>query len=151
MTIFLQQLGRGLRLSPGKTELTVLDFVAQAHKKYDFASKFRALTLRPEKNIAQQITNGFTLLPTGCSIIMEKQARQYILENIQQAIYNKTRLVKEINSYTTLPTLTQFLENNGQDIRVYMWETIVGRLSSGQQDVFLIPMMRLLDAGKRHG
>ena len=92
--------------------------MAQAHKKYDFASKFRALTLRPEKNIAQQITNGFTLLPTGCSIIMEKQARQYILENIQQAIYNKTRLVKEINSYTTLPTLTQFLENNGQDIRV---------------------------------
>lgn len=118
LTIFLQQLGRGLRLSPGKTELTVLDFVAQAHKKYDFASKFRALTLRPEKNIAQQIANGFTLLPTGCSIIMEKQARQYILENIQQAIYNKNRLVKEINSYTTLPTLTQFLENNGQDIRV---------------------------------
>lgn len=32
LTIFLQQLGRGLRLSPGKTELTVLDFVAQAHK-----------------------------------------------------------------------------------------------------------------------
>lgn len=118
MTIFLQQLGRGLRLSPGKAELTVLDFVVQAHRKYDFASKFRALTLRPEKNIAQQIANGFTLLPTGCSIIMEKQARQYILENIQQAIYNKTRLVKEINSYSTLPTLTQFLENNGQDIRV---------------------------------
>ena len=76
LTIFLQQLGRGLRLFPGKTELTVLDFVSQAHKKYDFASKFRALTLRPEKNIAQQIADGFTLLPAGCSIIMEKQARQ---------------------------------------------------------------------------
>ena len=68
LTIFLQQLGRGLRLSPGKTELTTLDFVAQAHKKYDFASKFRALTLRPEKNIAQQIANGFTLcLPVAAS------------------------------------------------------------------------------------
>lgn len=77
LTIFLQQLGRGLRLSPGKTELTVLDFVAQVNKKYDFAGKFRALTLRPEKNIVQQIENGFTLLPTGCSIIMEKKARQY--------------------------------------------------------------------------
>lgn len=118
LTIFLQQLGRGLRLSPGKTELTVLDFVAQAHKKYDLASKFRALTLRPEKNIVQQITNGFTFLPAGCNIIMEKQARQYILENIQQAIYNKTRLIKEINTYTALPTLTQFLDNNGQDIRI---------------------------------
>lgn len=118
LTIFLQQLGRGLRLSPGKTELTVLDFVAQANKKYDFAGKFRALTLKPEKNIVNQIENGFTLLPVGCSILMEKKAKKYILDNIQQAIYNKNRLVKEINTYTQLPTLEQFLENNGQDVHV---------------------------------
>ena len=118
LTIFLQQLGRGLRLSPGKTELTVLDFVAQANKKYDFASKFRALTLKPEKNLVKQIEDGFTFLPMGCSIVMEKKARRYILDNIQNAIYNKRRLEKEINSYTILPTITQFLENNGQDIRI---------------------------------
>ncbi|PWM21979.1 MAG: DUF3427 domain-containing protein [Collinsella tanakaei] len=118
LTIFLQQLGRGLRLSAGKTELTVLDFVAQANRKYDFASRFRALTLQPEKNIQKQIKEGFTLLPLGCSIIMEKKARQYILDNITSAIYNKNRIVKEINSYSAIPTLTQFLENNGQDIRI---------------------------------
>ena len=118
LTIFLQQLGRGLRLSAGKTELTVLDFVAQANRKYDFASRFRALTLQPEKNIQKQINEGFTLLPLGCSIVMEKKARQYILDNITSAIYNKNRIVKEINSYATIPTLTQFLENNGQDIRI---------------------------------
>ena len=118
LTIFLQQLGRGLRLSAGKTELTVLDFVAQANRKYDFASRFRALTLQPEKNIQKQIKEGFTLLPLGCSIVMEKKARQYILDNITSAIYNKNRIVKEICSYATIPTLTQFLENNGQDIRI---------------------------------
>ena len=118
LTIFLQQLGRGLRLSAGKTELTVLDFVAQANRKYDFASRFRALTLNPEKNIQKQIKDGFTLLPLGCSIVMEKKARQYILDNIASAIYNKNRIVKEINSYTSIPTLSQFLENNGQDIRI---------------------------------
>lgn len=118
LTIFLQQLGRGLRLSAGKTELTVLDFVAQANRKYDFASRFRALTLQPEKNIQKQIKEGFTLLPLGCSIVMENKARQYILDNITSAIYNKNRIVKEINSYATIPTLTQFLENNGQDIRI---------------------------------
>ena len=118
LTIFLQQLGRGLRLSAGKTELTVLDFVAQANRKYDFASRFRALTLQPEKNIQKQLKEGFTLLPLGCSIVMEKKARQYILDNITSAIYNKNRIVKEINSYATIPTLTQFLENNGQDIRI---------------------------------
>lgn len=118
LTIFLQQLGRGLRLSAGKTELTVLDFVAQSNRKYDFASRFRALTLQPEKNIQKQLKEGFTLLPLGCSIVMEKKARQYILDNITSAIYNKNRIVKEINSYATIPTLTQFLENNGQDIRI---------------------------------
>ena len=118
LTIFLQQLGRGLRLSAGKTELTVLDFVAQANRKYDFASRFRALTLQPEKNIQKQIKEGFTLLPLGCSIVMEKKARQYILDNITSAIYNKNRIIKEINSYASIPTLTKFLENNGQDIRI---------------------------------
>lgn len=118
LTIFLQQLGRGLRLSAGKKELTVLDFVAQANRKYDFASRFRALTLNPEKNIQKQIKDGFTLLPLGCSIVIEKKARQYILDNITSAIYNKNHIVKEINSYTSIPTLSQFLENNGQDIRI---------------------------------
>lgn len=118
LTVFLQQLGRGLRLSPGKTELTVLDFVAQANRKYDFASRFRALTLHPDKNIHKQISEGFTLLPSGCSIVMEKRAREYILDNIRNAIYNKARLIKELVSYNTLPDISQFLENNGQDIRI---------------------------------
>ena len=118
LTIFLQQLGRGLRLSVGKTELTVLDFVAQANRKYDFASRFRALTLHPEKNIQKQIKDGFTLLPLGCSIVMEKKARQYIIDNITSAIYDKTRIVREINTYAFIPTISQFLENNNQDIRI---------------------------------
>ena len=57
-----------------KTELTVLDFVTQANRKYDFASRLRALTLNPEKNIKRQIEEGFTFLPHGCSIVMEKKA-----------------------------------------------------------------------------
>lgn len=119
LTVFLQQLGRGLRLSVGKTELTVLDFVAQANQQYDFASRFRALTLHPEKNnIRDQIKDGFTQLPMGCSIVMEKVARQHILENITNAIYNRRRILKELATYDKLPSLAQFLENNGQDIRI---------------------------------
>ncbi len=36
LTVFLQQLGRGLRLHDKKECLTVLDFVGQAHKNYNF-------------------------------------------------------------------------------------------------------------------
>ena len=40
LTIFLQQLGRGLRLAEDKECLTVLDFIGQANKKYNFEDKF---------------------------------------------------------------------------------------------------------------
>lgn len=118
LTIFLQQLGRGLRLSAGKDYLTVLDFVAQVNKQYDFASRFRALCVRKDKSIADQVAQGFTLLPHGCSIYMERKAKNYVLNNIKSAIYNNKRLVKELMSYGTTPTLSQFIENNGQDVRL---------------------------------
>lgn len=118
ITIFLQQLGRGLRLYPGKQVLTVLDFVAQLNQKYDYASRFRSLMTHTDKNIVDQIKNGFTLLPRGCSIHMEKKAKEYVLQNIKAAIYNKNRLINELRSYSVCPSLSEFISNNGQDIRL---------------------------------
>ncbi len=143
LTIFLQQLGRGLRLSPGKEILTVLDFVAQANKKYDFTSRFRALTLHPDKDMKKQVKEGFTTLPFGCNIVMEKKARQYILDNIQNAIYNKSRLIKEINAYGEIPTISKFIRSNGQDIRLlykkgHCWTELLreaGRLHFEDDDI----------------
>ncbi|MFC2455839.1 MAG: DEAD/DEAH box helicase family protein, partial [Segatella salivae] len=65
LTIFLQQLGRGLRLYPGKLLLTVFDFVAQLNKNYDFTSRFRSLMVRKDKSVVDQVKDGFTLLPHG--------------------------------------------------------------------------------------
>lgn len=118
ITIFLQQLGRGLRLYPGKQVLTVLDFVAQLNQKYDYASRFRSLMTHTDKNIVDQIKNGFTLLPHGCSIHMEEKAKEYVLQNIKAAIYNRNRLINELRSYTVCPSLSEFIANNGQDIRL---------------------------------
>ena len=118
LTIFLQQLGRGLRLYPGKQQLTVFDFVAQLNQRYDFASRFRSLLTRNDKSVVEQVKNGFTFLPHGCNIHMEEKAKEYVLQNIKAAIYNKTRLVKELRTYNHTPTLTEFIENNGQDIRL---------------------------------
>ena len=43
LTVFLQQLGRGLRLFDGKDCLTVLDFIGQANRSFRFDLRFRAL------------------------------------------------------------------------------------------------------------
>jgi len=73
LTVFLQQLGRGLWLSDGKEALTVLDFVGQAYKKYSFEDRFKALLSRTRKTVEYEIKHGFANVPRGCSIQLEKQ------------------------------------------------------------------------------
>lgn len=115
LTIFLQQLGRGLRLADGKTCLTVLDFVAQANQSYNYESRFRALVGRGGRSITQEIESGFLFLPRGCSITMEKQAQEYILNNINNAIFDLRRLRREVKYFTQNTdrqlTLENFIDN----------------------------------------
>ncbi len=118
LTIFLQQLGRGLRLCAGKNYLTVLDFVAQINRNYDYQKRFRALLTDQTKDIKTQVTNGFTLLPHGCSIRMEKMARQYVLDSINSAIYNRPKLISILQQIDSCPSLTDFIAMIGQDIRL---------------------------------
>ena len=86
LTVFLQQLGRGLRLSDEKNCLTVLDFVGQANNKYRYDLKFRALIENTRQDIGKELEEGFPHLPAGCSIELERKSRDFILENIKQAI-----------------------------------------------------------------
>jgi superfamily II DNA or RNA helicase len=99
LTIFLQQLGRGLRLSEGKECLTVLDFVGQAHRNYDFEQKFRALIGKSKHSVEYSINNGFLNLPKGCYIHLEKQAKEYILRNIKDARLTKASLISKIKHF----------------------------------------------------
>ncbi len=55
MTVFLQQLGRGLRLCDGKECLTVLDFVGRQHANYRFDTKYRALICDVTTPLIKQI------------------------------------------------------------------------------------------------
>lgn len=121
LTIFLQQLGRGLRLADGKMCLTVLDFVAQASKSYNYERRFRALVGKSTKSISEEIKNGFKFLPYGCTITMEREAQEYILRNINDSIFNIRRLTQEIlhfeNNTGQELTLRNFLDNFELDIR----------------------------------
>lgn len=115
LTIFLQQLGRGLRLAKGKDCLTVLDFVGNARAEYDFEHKFRALVGRTHTSITKEIEDEFPHLPLGCSIILEKKAQEIILRNIKEAVgFNRNQLIGKIRSFklnSTLPlTLKNFLD-----------------------------------------
>ncbi|MDB5014815.1 MAG: restriction endonuclease subunit, partial [Daejeonella sp.] len=117
LTVFLQQLGRGLRLATNKECLTVLDFVGNARSEYDFEHKFRALVGKTHTSISKEIEDEFPHLPLGCSIILEKKAKEIILRNIKEAIgFNRNQLLVKIRSFklnSTLPlTLQNFLDFN---------------------------------------
>lgn len=99
LTIFLQQLGRGLRLAEDKECLTVLDFIGQSHKKYRFDEKFSALLQRTRKGLQREIEQGFSSLPAGCYIQLEKEAQTVVLKNIKAALSTKAALVEKLRDY----------------------------------------------------
>ncbi|ADG94391.1 type III restriction protein res subunit [Arcobacter nitrofigilis DSM 7299] len=117
LTVFLQQLGRGLRFSDNKECLTVLDFVGNARDEYDFEGKFRSIIGKTNNSVKEEIENEFPHLPLGCSIILEKKAKEHILSNIKKAtILGKNKLINKIINYkndTHLPlNISNFLQIN---------------------------------------
>ncbi|CAN3988208.1 Glucosamine--fructose-6-phosphate aminotransferase [isomerizing], partial [Dysosmobacter welbionis] len=100
LTIFLQQLGRGLRLAEDKECLTVLDFIGQANKRYNFEDKFAALLSNTTRSVTREIKDGFISAPKGCYIQLEKKAAKYILDNIRASYGNTAGLVSRVASFT---------------------------------------------------
>ncbi|WP_179374731.1 DUF3427 domain-containing protein [Winogradskyella wichelsiae] len=107
LTIFLQQLGRGLRLYEEKDCLTVLDFVGNSRPEYNFENKFRALIGKTNTTVVKEVEDNFPHLPLGCSIILEKKTKETILKNISAATsLNKSKLIQRIQQFqhdTNLP------------------------------------------------
>lgn len=121
LTVFLQQLGRGLRLSEDKECLTVLDFIGQANKKYNFEDKFAALLSNTTRGVTREIRDGFISLPKGCYIQLEKKAARYILDNIRSSYGNSAGLIARIATFEEDTdqqlTLENFLDHYRLDPR----------------------------------
>ncbi|MEV6211970.1 DUF3427 domain-containing protein [Kitasatospora sp. NPDC051914] len=115
-TIFLQQLGRGLRRSPHKAVLTVLDFIGYQRKEFRFDERFRALTGHTRRGVQEAVADDFPLLPAGCQIVLDRVAKDIVLENIKaQLKADANQLAAEIRSYG-VPTLAGYLAESRRDI-----------------------------------
>ncbi len=115
LTLFLQQLGRGLRIADNKDCLTVLDFVGNSRPEYDFEQKFRALVGKTNSSTLKEIEDEFPHLPLGCSIVLERKAKEVILNNIKNAIdLRRNKIINKIVNFkhntAKVLTLSNFLE-----------------------------------------
>ena len=150
LTVFLQQLGRGLRLAEGKDCLTVLDFIGQANKRYSFEEKFAALLTNTTRGVVRELQRGFSSAPKGCYIQLEKLAARYVLDNIRASYGRMSGLVARAASFaedTGRPlTLANFLDYYRLDPRsVYKFASF-SRICAraGVRESFAEPMEETL-------
>ncbi len=118
--LFLQQLGRGLRKSEGKTDCLVLDFVGQHRKEFRFDRRFRAIVGGTRKDLAQQVKDGFPFLPAGCHMQLDRVAREEVLRSIRESVPDRwTAKVTELVAMVKAghrPTLGSYLEHTGLEL-----------------------------------
>lgn len=118
-TLFLQQLGRGLRKAESKSSCLVLDFVGQHRREFRLDRRLRALLGGSRRHIQTQVEEGFPFLPAGCHMELEPRAREIVLENIRKAVPSYwaekadelRRLAEE-----GMGSLAAFLENSGLEL-----------------------------------
>lgn len=96
-TVFIQQLGRGLRNHIDKGALTVLDFVGNQNRKFRMDLRFRAMTGFSRTNLEKAVEADFPFLPPGCNIRLDRQTKKKVLANLKQAIPSSDRnLIDEL-------------------------------------------------------
>lgn len=119
-TLFLQQLGRGLRKVHGKGACTVLDFVGTHRAEFRFDRRYRALLGGSRRDVERAVTDGFPFLPAGCHMQLDRRSSEIILRSLREALPSRwPAKVEELRSLRRDGGdvgLARFLEESGLDL-----------------------------------
>ncbi len=112
--LFQQQLGRGLRLHPGKESCLVLDFVGRHNADFRYDRLLSTITGLSKRELIEGVEHGFSSLPAGCHIQLEKQVRDRILLALRQQVGQQWHALRtELQTLAALggtqPSLGMFL------------------------------------------
>jgi superfamily II DNA or RNA helicase len=117
-TVFLQQLGRGLRRAKDKAELVVFDLTGRQHMKFRFDTRLRALLGHTPREVRELVKGGFGRLPSGCHLQFDPIAREEVLAQLQRAIPDDLKGLKALlgePSHGSL-SLQQFIQETDVDV-----------------------------------
>jgi hypothetical protein len=111
-TVFSQQLGRGLRRAKAKSHLTVIDMIGQHRREFRFEDRLRAILDPRRGRVVNQVRAGFPFLPAGCTIDLDRQSQELILENLREAVRRSrwSRLVADLKTVPDVVSLADFLD-----------------------------------------
>ena len=149
--IFLQQLGRGLRKSASKQDLTVLDFVGAQRAEYKFHKKLEAILGQRNLSTLESFENDFPYLPSGCQITFDKQSKELVLQNLKSQISSKSNFLISLLRDQGLQSITTFMTRNDLEISdLYRgnrtWTTLKQQsgISAGKLSNFEVTLSRRL-------
>ena len=126
-TVFLQQLGRGLRWAEGKRVLTVLDLVGQVRREYRYDVRYRALLGGTRHQVQRAVEADFPLLPPGCALKLDRIAKETVLRNLRDAVRNAhARFADDLRTLGPEARLGEFMREAGAEL-----EEIYARPQSG--------------------
>ena len=125
-TIFLQQLGRGLRKAPNKSYVTILDFIGNSYKRsvhiaLALGSLSRGFILE-KKLLKTMVRNNFRILGLeeyGVKIIIDDLSKEEILHHIDDENFNQLRYLKKdylnFKNYLKSPRFPSHMEYANSD------------------------------------
>jgi superfamily II DNA or RNA helicase/HKD family nuclease len=132
--LFQQQIGRGLRLAPGKESCLVLDFVGQHRADFRFDRLLSSLTGLSRRELLSGVEQGFGSLPPGCHIHLQRQTREQVLQGLRAlTAQNWRRMKTELQAYVALRgrtsvSLAGFLHDQALELEdVYRGSGAAGR------------------------
>lgn len=120
-TIYLQQLGRGLRKSAEKDRLTVLDFIGQHRQEFRFDQRLRKLLKGSRTDVIKQVEDDFPFLPAGCHMELDRVSKEVVLSSLKSSLPTRwPDRVRELRALATAtgsaPTLAEFVEATGLEL-----------------------------------
>ena len=103
-TIFIQQIGRGLRKAKNKDFVTIIDFIGNHKKDYLLINYFSSevdnkdtLFTKKEK-IINEIKNQFSNIPKSCYVELDRICQNRIIEKIEKINFSSKNILKEMYS-----------------------------------------------------
>lgn len=125
-TIFIQQLGRGLRKFPNKSYVTILDFIGNSYKRsVHIALALGSLSkgyILEKKLLKTMVREDFSLLGLkeyGVKIHIDDLSKEEILHHIDNENFNQIRYLKKdyqnFKSYLKTPTFPKHMDYVNSD------------------------------------
>ena len=154
--LFVQQLGRGLRLHHGKDACTVFDFLGLQHEEFNFEERFKALTPARGKRFVEEIEGGFPSAPPGSNITLDRATTDRVLANVRRLARNSVKKIRALVSEQNTTDLAAFVDRSGVPVEdIYRrkgitWTTLLRDVnlapegSAVEMEAFLLSRIRVL-------